>query len=146
MVQQHKKSSFKSMERHEFGKYIASIRNKSGLNRPEWAAKIGITDYQLRALEFGLIEKPDIETISKIAAGFNLEENHVNAVYYGIQDEKKLKERARLDNILAAIKKDNKFALKNYAARSFSEKEDIPQKTKIFIIKMYEKITGNKLL
>lgn len=101
---------------------------------------MGLTKSRLYSLEQGIIKKPDIETIHKIAVGYNLREEDVVKVFYG-QQQDKTNEHARLDGLLDQIKKDKAF--KDLALRAFSEQPGL--ETKRLIIALYEKATAKNI-
>lgn len=133
-----------SMNRHDFGRYLANLRTQAGLSQDEMERKTGLKKSYINSLEQGAVRQPSSDKISAIVAGYRLKEEDVLAVYYGNPDENAAQEHASLDRILGTIKKNRTFPLRELALRSFSE--DIGLETKKLIIKLYEMATGKKLL
>ncbi len=130
------------MSRHEFGRYLANVRMQAGLSQEEMERKTGLKKSYINSLEQGAVKQPGSDKINKIVIGYKLQEEEVLAVYYRDQDEDAANEHRHLNNILDRIRKDK--TLKEFALRAFSEEMGI--ETKKFIIKLYEKATGKKLI
>ncbi len=132
------------MDRHEFGRYLANIRNQLGLSQEEMEQKTGIKKSYINSLEQGVVKQPGPDKINQIVLGYKLKEEDVLAVFYESPDQEADREHDRLDDLLDRIKKDKGLGLQEPALRACSEQMGV--ETKRFIIRLYEKATGKKLL
>jgi transcriptional regulator with XRE-family HTH domain len=132
------------MDRHEFGRYLASLRSQLGLSQEEMEQRTGIKKSYINSLEQGVVKQPGPDKINQIVLGYKLKEEEVLAVFYGSREDDAGQEHDLLDAILDQIKKDKNLGLKEFALRAFSE--DMGMEAKKFIIKLYEKVTGKKFL
>lgn len=131
------------MNREEFGIYLARRRKKElGIKSlTKMASIIGMSVPMLSKIETGGVKNPGIETTYKIAKGYQLKHELVLSIFsqhalMGDNDE------LHLDRILDKIRSDPRF--KNIADRSASENRG--RDTKLYIIKLYEELTGTKYL
>lgn len=128
------------MDRIEFGRYLATRRKELGINSLEQMSTLsGISRSMLQRLESGGTPRPSAQMLASIARAYKIRKEVAEEVFLkGIEEENG--ECERLDRILKRIAADKSFALKDYAAKSFSECKRMGKQTKIFIIKAYEMI------
>jgi transcriptional regulator with XRE-family HTH domain len=135
------------MNRYEFGHHLKNARKHEFRKAmKEMAAVIGISESQLRNYERGTVVKPSQETMAKLARIYKTPYQQVQDIYY--PDEIQIgKVQKKLDSALETIHNDKSLIAKGVSpshiriARSSGSPE-----VKKLIIKMYELITGNKLL
>ena len=130
------------MNKYEFGRILESKRNELGKTIKDMAHIVGISDQQLSKYEKGNVEKPGVDVIEKLAKVCKMPFKQAFNVFYPDETENN-KFDERLDNLITLIQSDK--MLKGFAARHLS-KYEIPAEVKVVIIRMYEKITGKKLL
>ncbi len=130
------------MDRIEFGRYLAARRKEFGINSLEqMSTQSGISRSMLQRLESGGTPRPSAKMLATIAQAYKIKKEVAEEVFLkGVEEENG--ECKRLDGILKRIAADKSFALKDYAAKSFSECRRMGKQTKIFIIKAYEMIQG----
>ena len=83
MAMKNKTTRKNNMDRHEFGRYLADIRNQLGLSQEEMEQKTGIKKSYINSLEQGVVKQPGSDKINQIILGYKLKEDDVLAVFYG---------------------------------------------------------------
>ena len=130
------------MDRIEFGRYLAARRKELGINSLEQMSTLsGISRSMLQRLESGGTPRPSAQMLASISRAYKIRKDVAEEVFLkGVEEDNG--ECKRLDRILKRIALDKSFALKDHAAKSFSECRRMGKQTKIFIIKAYEMIQG----
>ncbi len=130
-------------EREEFGRYIKSLRETARLSLREAERAIGISNSYLYQIERGERNPPKPEVLRNMAAAYNvslsalmaaarLQEPGDFALFFN-EDE--------LERAFEYIKTDKKFRFGTHMSGS-----TLTPEAKRFIVEVYEKLTGLKLL
>jgi len=122
----------------EFGEFLAKLRKAKNVSVRDVAKEIQLSDPYLYQVESGKKALTDPESFNKLAKYFEIDVKELlEKAGYIIGEED---EEQKVDKVLQHIKTDPEF---KYGTR-LSGKLDL--NTKKFIIEMYEKATGKKLL
>lgn len=93
-------------------------------------------------IERGKIDKPSMETLSRVAAAYNVDIAMLTDVFYRHNHD--MSEQIKLYVIIKQIQSDEKLAIGDYVAAAL--KEHPGEHTMRLIVKLYERIYKRRLL
>ncbi len=102
----------------------------------------GLTKGHLSFIERGKIDDPNLDTLIKIANAYKVSLKELTDVF--LKDGKKAEEYVKVHAILKQIAADEKQKLGKLVNQALEEK--MGEKTKLLIVRLYEKIYKKKLL
>jgi transcriptional regulator with XRE-family HTH domain len=131
-----------SAQQLEFGKHIKSLRLNSHKTQSEVAEDVGVSVGYISTLESGTRNPPTVHVLEKLAKSFKVSEKDLKAAAgYFNEDKIGNLDKDRIDWGFQLACKDPIFEFgKSNIYKPMS------LETKVFIIELYEKATGRKIL
>jgi transcriptional regulator with XRE-family HTH domain len=103
---------------------------------------IGLNKGHLSQIERGKIDVPNVDTLRKIARAYEVNFKELADVFF--KTEEKAEEMIKMDVILKQIASDEKYKFRELIEDAMEE--NMGEKTKLLIIRMYEKMYNGKKL
>lgn len=109
----------------------------------ELGSQFGLNKGHLSQIERGKIDEPSIDTLGKIALAYGVNFKELSNVFF--KDEETAQKAVQMDIILTQIASDEKYKLGDLMRGALEE--NMGEKTKLLIIRLYEKLhSGKKLI
>ena len=129
-------------ERRRFGEYLKRLRKEKGLSLRQVEAEVGISNSYLYQVEAGKKNPPKLDILRKMAVLYGVSLDAVlNAANLGEPDKADLLDDRLVENAFEFVLKDPNFETGTYLLSN-----ELPIEAKRFIVEMYEKMTGRRLL
>ena len=103
---------------------------------------IGLNKGHLSQIERGKIDVPNVDTLRKIARAYEVNFKELADVFF--KTEEKAEEMIKMDVILKQVASDEKYKFRELIEDAMEE--NMGEKTKLLIIRMYEKMYNGKKL
>ena len=103
---------------------------------------IGLNKGHLSQIERGKIDVPNVDTLRKIARAYEVNFKELANVFF--KTEEKAEEMIKMDIVMKQVASDEKYKFRELIEDAMEE--NMGEKTKLLIIRMYEKMYNGKKL
>lgn len=129
-------------ERRRFGEYLKKLRMAKGLSLRQVEAEVRISNSYLYQVESGKKNPPKIDILRKLATLYGVTlDAMLAAANLGEPDKADLLDDRLVENAYQFVLKDPEFDTGTYLLSN-----ELPIEAKRFIVEMYEKLSGRRLL
>lgn len=129
-------------ERRRFGEYLKKLRMAKGLSLRQVEAEVRISNSYLYQVEAGKKNPPKIDILRKLATLYGVTlDAMLAAANLGEPDKADLLDNRLVENAYQFVLKDPEFDTGTYLLSN-----ELPIEAKRFIVEMYEKLSGRRLL
>ncbi|HEX5322542.1 MAG TPA: transcriptional regulator [Capsulimonadaceae bacterium] len=129
-------------ERRQFGAFLKRLRMEKRLSLRQVEAEVGISNSYLYQVESGRKNPPKVDVLRKMAALYGVSLDAIlSAANLGEPEKADLYDDRLVENAFEFVRKDPEFESGTYMTSN-----TLPIEAKRFIVEMYEKMTGRRLL
>ena len=126
----------------DFGAYLRRLRQEQKLTLREVEEMAGVSNSYLTLIERGLRKPPGADVLKKLAPVYNVPvRDLLRAAGYLAEENREISEEEEIEMAFQFVMKDPR-----YRSGTRLKNGELSLNVKRFIVEMYEKATGKKLL